>query len=104
MIIRYTLALVLLLAQAPTDAQRQQLRDLRDALTAALEQATAPASVGTVAHTSAEFQAALDTAAPGSVILLDAGARYVGNFILPARPAGNAPITVMSKSPSTQGG
>jgi hypothetical protein len=88
--------------QSPTDAQVQQLRELRDALTAAVDAAAKPAVVvpvaGATPHTSAALQQALDAAAPGSTIVLDAGARYVGNFVLPARPAGNAPITVTSSA------
>ena len=37
------------------------------------------------AHTSAEFKNALHSANPGDVIVLDAGATYVGNFTLPVK-------------------
>jgi hypothetical protein len=35
---------------------------------------------------AAALQAALDQAAPGDVIVLDAGAQFVGNFTIPAKP------------------
>src|SRR2546427_11145562 len=34
-----------------------------------------------------DFQAALNAAAPGSIIVLQAGATYVGNFTLPPKSA-----------------
>lgn len=43
-------------------------------------------------------QAALDAAAPGDTILLEAGATYVGNFVLPAK-AGAKFITIRSSAP-----
>jgi Right handed beta helix region len=44
-----------------------------------------------------DLQAALDAAQPGDVIVLPAGAEYVGNFVLP-RKEGNAWITVRSEA------
>ena len=41
------------------------------------------------------LQAVLNTAAPGDVVLLEAGADFVGNFVLPVKP-GDAPIIVRS--------
>ncbi|MEP6918765.1 MAG: hypothetical protein ABJC89_24210, partial [Acidobacteriota bacterium] len=46
----------------------------------------------------ASLQAALDAAQPGAILVLDAGARYVGNFVLPARAAGGLPITLTSSA------
>ena len=46
------------------------------------------------------LQAALNAAQPGDVILLDAGAEYVGNFILPAT-SGAAFITLRSATADT---
>jgi hypothetical protein len=44
-----------------------------------------------------DLQAALNNARPGDTILLDAGATYVGNFVLPAKNAGGrAFITIRS--------
>jgi hypothetical protein len=37
-------------------------------------------------HTSTEFQDALETSVPGDVIVLDAGAKFIGNFNLPSKP------------------
>jgi len=37
------------------------------------------------AHTAAQFSSALTSAAPGDVIVLDAGVVYSGNFVLPAK-------------------
>jgi len=46
---------------------------------------------------SGNLQTALDTANPGDVIVLQAGARYVGTFRLPAKPAGPV-ITIQSSA------
>ncbi|MEP6914820.1 MAG: hypothetical protein ABJC89_04210, partial [Acidobacteriota bacterium] len=46
----------------------------------------------------ADLQAALNAAKPGQTLVLDAGARYVGNFMLPERPAGGVPITLTSSA------
>lgn len=37
------------------------------------------------AHTAAQFQSAIRSSVPGDVIVLDAGATYTGNFVLPAK-------------------
>jgi hypothetical protein len=42
-----------------------------------------------------DLQAALDSARPGDVILLEPGARFVGNFVLPVKP-GSSFITLRS--------
>jgi hypothetical protein len=48
------------------------------------------------------LQAALDAAAPGDTILLEAGATFTGNFVLPAKdPAATAYITVRSSAPDS---
>jgi len=44
-----------------------------------------------------DFQAALNAAKPGDEIVLEAGARFVGNFSLPVKPAG-AVITIRSSA------
>jgi hypothetical protein len=48
-----------------------------------------------------DLQAALDAAKPGDVILLDAGAEYVGNFVLPVT-SGAGFIRVRSATADTQ--
>ncbi len=45
-----------------------------------------------------DFQAALDGADPGDEIVLEAGATYTGNFILPAKDAGGKWITIRSSN------
>src|SRR5437879_4777730 len=44
-----------------------------------------------------DLQAALDNAQPGDTILLQAGATFVGNFILPVK-SGNGVITIRSSA------
>lgn len=44
-----------------------------------------------------DLQAALDAAQPGDAIVLSAGARFVGTFVLPVKPAGPV-ITIRSSS------
>lgn len=39
-------------------------------------------------HTGGDLQGALDAAQPGDQIVLDTGATFTGNFILPRKPAG----------------
>ena len=46
------------------------------------------------------LQAALNAAVPGDVVLLEAGAEFVGNFVLPAK-TGDAPIIVRSSPSAT---
>jgi hypothetical protein len=53
------------------------------------------ASVSINVPAGGDLQAAIDRAQPGDVILLEAGATYVGNFILPAKP-GAEYITIRS--------
>lgn len=36
-------------------------------------------------HTAAQLSSALNSAAPGDIIVLDAGTTYSGNFVLPAK-------------------
>src|SRR5262245_51849747 len=44
-----------------------------------------------------DLQAALDQARPGDVIVLEAGATYTGNFVLPAKDGSSTqPITIRS--------
>ena len=43
---------------------------------------------------NANLQSALDRAKPGDVIRLASGATYTGNFTLPTKPCGSAPIVV----------
>ena len=51
----------------------------------------------TVVARGGDLQRALDDARPGDVILLDAGATYVGNFVLPAKN-GSSWITIRSSA------
>ena len=46
------------------------------------------------------FQAALDAANPGDTILLEAGATFTGNFVLPVKQ-GSAMITIRSAAPDS---
>src|SRR5215831_1571017 len=41
------------------------------------------------AHTSAQLTSALQTAAPGDTVVLDAGVIYSGNFVVPAKSNAN---------------
>ena len=51
----------------------------------------------TIVPPSADLQSVLNAASPGDVIVLQAGARYVGSFRLPAKAAGPA-ITIRSSA------
>ncbi len=62
------------------------------ALSARLEAAT------TLVRAGDNLQSALNAAQPGDVLLLEAGARFVGNFVLPVKP-GATYITVRSATP-----
>jgi hypothetical protein len=46
---------------------------------------TPPNGVTWSAHTSTDFQSALNSANPGDTIVLDSGSTYLGNFTLPAK-------------------
>ncbi|PYS82024.1 MAG: hypothetical protein DMF67_14490 [Acidobacteria bacterium] len=48
------------------------------------------------------FQAALDRARPGDVIMLEAGATFRGAFKLPNKPGANDFITIRSSAPDSQ--
>src|SRR5690349_3957034 len=63
-------------------------------LLAALYPSMASAETRTVRR-GQNLQSALNSAVPGDVILLEAGAEYVGSFTLPAK-VGDAPIVVQS--------
>lgn len=57
-----------------------------------------PAAAATLTvYAGGNFQAALNTAQPGDVIVLQAGARFVGEFRLPAKAVGT-PITIRSSA------
>jgi hypothetical protein len=62
----------------------------------ALVRASSSAGATILVRAGADLQAALDQARSGDVILLEAGATFVGNFVLPARPVAGDPITVRS--------
>ena len=56
------------------------------------------ASAATISvNAGADLQAALNLAQPGDVLVLQAGARFVGSFTLPAKPAGPV-ITIRSSA------
>jgi hypothetical protein len=64
---------------------------------ASLKGASSPG--GTVfVRAGGDLQAALDQARPGDLVLLEAGATFTGNFVLPSRASGHDPITVRSSS------
>src|SRR6185503_5644453 len=46
-----------------------------------------------------DLQAALNAAKPGDTILLEAGATFIGNFVLPVKQ-GDAVITIRSAAPA----
>jgi hypothetical protein len=48
------------------------------------------------------LQSALDRARPGDVIRLAPGATYAGNFTLPTRACGNAPIVIRTDVPDSE--
>jgi hypothetical protein len=50
-----------------------------------------------------DLQAAIDAAKPGDTILLAAGARFRGNYVLPARSGGSEFITIRTDSPKLPG-
>jgi len=50
---------------------------------------------------NASLQSALDRAKPGDVIRLASGATYVGNFTLPTKACGTAPIVVRTDVPES---
>jgi hypothetical protein len=55
-----------------------------------------------VVNAGGDLQTALDIAAPGDTIVLQAGATFVGNFVLPAKSAtSTAFITVRSSAPDS---
>ena len=66
----------------------------------ALLAGAAPAAGETI-HVAAggNLQAALDAAKPGDEIRLQAGATFVGQYRLPAKPEGSAVITIRSSAP-----
>lgn len=57
-----------------------------------------PAFTTFLVPANGDVQAALNQAVPGDVILLEAGATYVGNFVLPAK-TGDGFITIRSSAP-----
>jgi hypothetical protein len=98
------LALVALLA-VPIAAQTPaaiaaQIKALAIALELAL--APAPSPSITSLHAGGNLQAALEAAVPGDTIELEVGASFVGNFVLPATPAGEGWITLRSASAKNQ--
>jgi hypothetical protein len=66
-------------------------------MAAAVLLAASPATAATIAlGAGGDLQAALNAAHPGDVITLQAGAAYVGNFVLPNKGAQTAFITIRS--------
>lgn len=70
-------------------AQRQATRPRRAA-------ATAVASKSVTVRAGEDLQAALNRARPGDEVVLEAGATFVGNFVLPVRPGATEYVTVRS--------
>ena len=59
-----------------------------------------PETASITVRSGEDLQQALNRASPGDTILLEPGAVYVGNFVLPSKPAGNgAYITIRSSAP-----
>src|SRR5215210_5825343 len=59
--------------------------------------ASRPAAATRVVDAGGDLQAVLNAAQPGDEIVLAAGARFTGSFVLPAKPAG-AVITIRSSA------
>jgi hypothetical protein len=60
----------------------------------------APAGAATIqVRAGGDLQAALNAAQPGDEIVLEAGARFVGQYRLPVKVAGGAVITIRSSAP-----
>jgi hypothetical protein len=78
----------------------QQIHRLGAPLVAGLLVALGPGSASAETRTvrrGQSLQSAFNSAAPGDIILLEAGAEFVGSFTLPVK-AGNAPIVVQSEA------
>lgn len=56
-----------------------------------------PPVAGTPVHAGADLQKAINAAKPGDTLVLDAGALYTGNYILPVK-SGTTPITITSNT------
>lgn len=69
----------------------------RHAVALAFVALASTAHAQTVVPAGANLQAALDAAQPGQTLLLEAGAVFVGNYVLPVKPAG-PPIIVRGAS------
>src|SRR5687767_10367816 len=68
-------------------------------VTAVSASAVAQAVAGTITVRAGDnLQAALDASQPGDIILLEAGATFLGNFTLPVK-SGASYITVRSSTP-----
>ena len=72
---------------------------MRFLLLVAVMVAAAPAEAATIqVRAGGDLQAALNAAQPGDEIVLEAGARFVGQFRLPGKAAGGAVITIRSSA------
>jgi hypothetical protein len=82
----------------PTGQQDTLPRDsVADLPRATVDVRTVPATGQVIrVDASGNLQSALDRAKPGDVIRLASGATYVGNFTLPSKSCGAAPIVVRS--------
>ena len=80
-------------APAPAPAPGGVAELPRERLNSAL---VAPTGLTLRVASGGNLQAALDAARPGDEIVLDAGARFVGNFVLPSKGANSQWITVRS--------
>ena len=81
------------------------LRAASIAVVASLLLATPGAQSGSVipVPSGGDLQGALNRAKPGDTIVLDAGATYVGNFILPSKAGGGSQfITIRSSADDSQ--
>jgi len=62
--------------------------------------ASAPPSTGSILTVNAgdDLQAAINQAQPGDTIVLQAGATFTGNFVLPAKAGANSYVTITTSS------
>jgi hypothetical protein len=94
LVVAFALALVAAAATADGGASASSVRARTPSVL--LDTTYAPPTGGVIdVHAGEDLQAALDRAAPGDQVVLDAGATFTGNFVLP-RKAGTGLIVVRS--------